>query len=175
MSEYNNADRAIAAERAVLAYAEEDYTLGETLNTVIQDLIGDLRHLFDRQPVIRTGAGEIGPGDGEMYRDWTFDQIVEWAMHNYEEEVAEEQPRCDYVVELLPDGGATTCDEPAPHCIGGEEYRCVMHNMIDNDEDPADTRPEPPVEHPDTDPTDYGEEAVNVPGFAGFNGGDDTQ
>ena len=38
---------------------------------------------------------------------------------------------------------------------------CVM--IIDNDEDPADTRPEPPIEHPDTDWTDYGEETIVAP------------
>lgn len=81
-----NQERAEKAARAVLAYAENDYLVGEELSVVIQDLIGDLRHLVDRPFELRSEHGWIGPI--EDWRDWSdagvlWKEVLEGALENY--------------------------------------------------------------------------------------------
>ena len=37
----------------------------------------------------------------------------------------EDEAKCDFVLD--PEGMGVSCDAPAPHCIGGTDYRCDEH------------------------------------------------
>lgn len=127
-----NEDRALMVEPLLWAFAEAYYRgditamreEGLLLDYVVSDFFADLWHWCDRRHVIIDFDPTIGAITGRV---GFLEQVAHAQVHHDEEledeRIHDDRPAlCDWV---LDDG--RTCNQPAPHCWGGEIYLCDEH------------------------------------------------